>query len=131
MIFNEVREASHTWAPSTPLRGKELGGWEVADPANKISTLIRKDVSRGTRKFSQNSANFACVIRIRICVAGIFSGKRPSQLKGYPGPPQGVGGCSPTDVGKLKILKRFEVLENDSIFQKITTYLLAEKSPFS
>ena len=33
------------------LRRKEVGGWEVAYPANKISTLIRN--------FSQNADHFA------------------------------------------------------------------------
>ena len=41
------------------VRGSEVGGEEGGYPADKISTMIRKDVSRGTRKFSQNSDHFA------------------------------------------------------------------------
>ena len=49
----------HTWARSNPKGWSEVGGGEGGYPADKISTMIRKDVTRGTRKFSQNSDHFA------------------------------------------------------------------------
>ena len=52
-------------------------------------------------------------------MAGVFSGRTPWPIQGYPAPPAGgPGGCSPRMVAKFKILKRFEALENDSIFQQ-------------
>ena len=61
----------HTWARSNPKGGSEVGGGEGGYPADKISTMIGKDVSRGTQKFSQNSDHFATLRglqRIRRCV---------------------------------------------------------------
>ena len=54
--------------------------------------------------------------------------------KGYhephPTPRRGSGGEGHRMVAKFKILKWFEVLENESIFQKISTFFLPEKSNF-
>ena len=65
----------HTWARSNPKGGSEFGGGEGGYPADKISTMIRKDVSRGIRKFSQNSI----ILRGLYADAwqGFFSGRTP------------------------------------------------------
>ena len=68
------------------------------------------------------SHHFACTNTYTQMRGTDFSGRKPGPLKGYPAlPPQWVLGAvaPPTRmVAKLKILKRFEILENDSIFQK-------------
>ena len=52
-------------------------------------------------------------------VARIFSGELAGHLKAITRPPQGVRGAkAPRMVAKFPFLKRFEVLENESIFQK-------------
>ena len=82
----------HTWARSNPKGGSEVGG-EGGYPADKISSMIRKDVSRGTRNSHKIQIILPGLIHICRCVAGIFSWRTPWPLKGYPAPPPSA--CGP------------------------------------
>ena len=63
-------------------------------------------------------------------VARIFFGGTPrSPFKGYQAPRRDSGGGSPRTVAKFKILTRFKVLKNESIF-KIFNIFFPEKSIF-
>ena len=64
-------------------------------------------------------------------VAKFFSGERPGLLKAITRPPcRGSGGEGPRTVAKFHFLKRFKVLENESIFHKYQLFL-PEKFSFS
>ena len=63
-------------------------------------------------------------------VAWIFSGGLSGHFESITRSPQGVRGAkAPRMVAEFHFLKRFKVLENESIFQKISTFFLA-KNPF-
>ena len=57
-----------------------------------------------------------------------FGGGTPRPLKGYHAPP--AGGEGPRTVAKFHFLKRFKLVENESIF-KNSNILLARKCIFS
>ena len=122
----------HTWARSNP-KGNWGWGGEGGIPTDKISTMIRKDISRRTRSFSQNSDHFARTNTYKQMRGRDFSGGRPGHLNAitHP-PPRGVlGAAAPRMAAKLKFLKRFEVLENDCIFQKYQHFSCQRNRLFS
>ena len=75
-------------------------------------------VGRRNHNYKQNCSLKSIMYRYHWRRRDFFGAKlRP--LKGYHAPQQGVqGAAAPRMVTKFKILKRFKVLENESIFQE-------------
>ena len=71
--------------------------------------------------------SFSGVGRILVRVGGTPGHQKAITLPLVGGP----GAKAPRTVAKFKLLKQFKVLENESIFSKISTFFLAEISRFS